>query len=123
MTSALVGLRPFGLAVDDAAGAAFCLVDAEAGGAAEAAFVTVPGTELGVSPLLGAWVLLEAADEIVGTGTGSAGCAAVQPATIARAAAAAQRIRGVDRCQDRGDRILPSTIMFGSLSAGTTVPS
>jgi len=72
MTSALVGSRPFALAVDDPAGTAFRWADAEAGAVPEeAGSEAVPGTaEIRVSPLLGARVLLEAADEIVGTGPG-----------------------------------------------------
>lgn len=114
MTSALVGSRPFALAVDDPAGTAFRWADAEAGAVPEeAGSEAVPGTaELRVSPLLGARVLLEAADEIVGTGPGFAGCAEAQPETTARAAVAMQRIRRADRCRGRCDRILPFTIIF-----------
>ena len=73
----------------------------------EAGFEAVPGTaELRASPLLGARLLLAAADEIVGTGPGFAGCAEVQPETTASAAVAAHRIRRADRCRGRGDRML-----------------
>ena len=78
----------------------------------EAGSEAVPGTaELRASPLLGARALLEAADEIVGTGPGFAGCAEVQPETTASAAVAAQRIRRADRCRGRCDRMLLFTII------------
>ena len=116
MTSALVGSRPSAIAVDDPVGTAFRWADAEAGAVPEdSGSEAVPGTaELRVSPLLGARVLLDAADEIVGTGPGFAGCAEVQPESTARAAPAAQRIRRADRCRGRCDR----TVLLAIISVG-----
>ena len=78
----------------------------------DAGFEAVPGSaELRSSPLLGASVLLAAADD--GIGPGSAGCAELQPDTTARAAAAAHRIRRAARRRWRGDRTLPFVIVAG----------
>jgi len=97
----LVGPRPFALAGDDAAGA----VPEEAGVKA------APGSaELRVSPLPDAGVL-ESADEIVGTGPGFAGCIEEHPASTARTALAAHRIRRTVRCRGRWVRMLPFIIM------------
>jgi hypothetical protein len=115
MTSALVGLRLPALMAEDDAGTECADADADADAGAGADAV---GGRASLLRCPGA--LLETAGEIVGTGTELSGCA-VQPEITARAAAAAQRIRRVDRRRGRWDRILLLTI--GRPSARTTVPS
>ena len=122
MTSALVGLRP--PAVDDTAGTVCGAAGAEAGaGPKEAGAEPVPGTaELCASPVPGGRTLLEAADDIVGTGAGFAGFAAEQPESTTKAAAA-QMIGGADPCRVRCDRTPLLTKSCGRPRARTTVPS
>jgi hypothetical protein len=119
----LVGLLPFALAADDSPGTAFGSVDAGTGVVpGDAGFEAAPGTvELRSSPLLGARVLLAAADDDIGPG--SAGCAELQPDTTAIATAAIHRIRRPARRRWRGDRTLPFVIVAGWPSARSTVPS
>jgi hypothetical protein len=118
----LVGRRPFALAVDDAVRTALRWVDVEAGIVLDDPGVeAVPGSsELPATPPVGARLLPETAEKVVGTAPGFAGCAEVQPEAAANSAVAAQRIPPAHRRRGRGDRILAFTIIFGWPS---TLPS
>ena len=118
MTSALVGCGTFVLEVDDAAGATFGLVDVEV----DVELRSVSCRQLS-APTMGPRSAAAAADEIVGTGPGFAGCAEEQPETTASAARAAQSIRRTGRSRGRRDAITLFTIIFHWPSARTTVPS
>ena len=98
MTRAFVGT--LGLAVDDASGTAVGSADTDAEAVTD---------ELGAEDVPG--TALAAADEIVGTGSEFAGCAAEQPETTANPAMAAQSNPRTDRSRDRCSRILLFTII------------
>lgn len=107
MTSALVGCGTFVLEVDDATGATFGLVDVEVD--VEVMVGVVPAA---VGADDGPGSAAAAADEIVGTGPGFAGCAEEQPETTASAAPAAQSIPRTCRSRGRRDAITLFTIFF-----------